>query len=133
MKITVARRVVGGFSVITALLIILGIVSFSNLRSISTATEEVNALALPTLSGSSQLKVSFLNMGRLTSEGYYESELSQLSEKLNAFESSQATFENELHILRKVVDKEQDLKKTLEEAENIYQEYIKNVDAMFDS
>jgi methyl-accepting chemotaxis protein len=133
MKITVARRVVGGFAVITALLIILGIVSLSNLSSINTATEEVNSLALPTVSGSSQLKVSFLNMGRLTSEGYYENELDQLSEKSSAFENSQANFENELRVLSQVVDKEQDLKKTLKETEIIYQEYIKHVGIMFDS
>ncbi|MFT5675200.1 MAG: methyl-accepting chemotaxis protein [Paraglaciecola sp.] len=133
MKITVARRVVGGFAVITALLIILGIVALSNLSSINTATEEVNSLALPTVSGSSYLKVSFLNMGRLTSEGYYESELDKLSEKLNAFEDSQTNFENELKVLSQVVDKEQGLKKTLNEAESIYQEYIKHVGIMFDS
>jgi methyl-accepting chemotaxis protein len=133
MKITVARRVVGGFAVITALLIILGIVALSNLSSINTATEEVNSLALPTVSGSSYLKVSFLNMGRLTSEGYYESELDKLSEKLNAFEDSQTNFENELKVLSQVVGKEQGLKKTLNEAESIYQEYIKHVGIMFDS
>jgi len=133
MKITVATRVVGGFTIITALLIILGLVSIASLKNIDNATEEVNSLAMPTVSGSSQLKVSFLNMGRLTTEAYYEGELSGLSSKLSAFENSQANFENELRILKAVVHQENGLKNTLNEAESIYHQYSENVAGMFTS
>jgi methyl-accepting chemotaxis protein len=133
MKITVATRVVGGFAIITTLLIILGLVSIASLNNINNATEEVNSLAIPTVSGSSQLKVSFLNMGRLTTEAYYVEELSDLSSKLTAFEDSKRNFENELRVLKTVVGKESALKNTLNEAESIYQQYSENVAGMFNS
>jgi methyl-accepting chemotaxis protein len=133
MKITVATRVVGGFAIITALLILLGGVSLSNLSEIDNATEEVNSLALPTVSGSSQLKVSFLNMGRLTTEAYYENDLTELGSKLSSFESSQANFENEMQVLTKVVSRETGLKNTLKEVQDIYAQYVENVGNMFES
>ena len=133
MKITVATRVVGGFTIITLLLVILGVVAVSFLSSIDRATEEVNTLALPTVSGSSQLKVSFLNMGRLTTEAYYEATLSGLADKKAAFESSQSNFDTELRILTSVVSKEQDLRASLIETENIYRQYIENINTLLDS
>ncbi|AGH43085.1 methyl-accepting chemotaxis protein [Paraglaciecola psychrophila] len=133
MKITVATRVVGGFGIITLLLVVLGVVAVSSLSSIDTATEEVNTLALPTVSGSSQLKVSFLNMGRLTTESYYETTLDGLRNKKTAFEDSQTNFDNELRILTSVVSKEPDLRESLIETEEIYRQYIENVNAIFDN
>ena len=133
MKFTVATRVVGGFGIITLLLVILGIVAVFSLSSIDSATEEVNTLALPTVSGSSQLKVSFLNMGRLTTESYYETTLDGLKTKKTAFENSESNFDNELRTLTSVVSKEQDLRESLIETENIYRQYIDNVNAIFDN
>jgi methyl-accepting chemotaxis protein len=133
MKITVATRVVGGFGFITLLLVVLGVVAVSSLSSIDTATEEVNTLALPTVSGSSQLKVSFLNMGRLTTESYYETTLDGLRTKKTAFEDSQTNFDNELRILTSVVSKEPDLRESLIETEEIYRQYIDNVNTIFDN
>lgn len=133
MKITVATRVVGGFAIITLLLVILAGVAVSSLSSIDSATEEVNTLALPTVSGSSQLKVSFLNMGRLTTEAYYETTLDGLNAKKSGFEDSQTNFDNELRTLTSVVSKEQDLRESLIETENIYRQYIENVNAIFDN
>lgn len=131
MKITVATRVVGGFGIITLLLIVLGVVAMFSLSSIDKATEEVNTLALPTVSVSSQLKVSFLNMGRLTTEANYETTLDGLRDKKMSFENSQTNFDNELRVLTGVVRKEQDLRSSLIQTENIYRQYIENVNAIF--
>ena len=133
MKITVATRVVGGFAIITLLLVILGVVAVSSLSSIDSATEEVNTLALPTVSGSSQLKVSFLNMGRLTTEAFYETTLDGLAAKKTAFEDSQTNFDNEIRILTSVVSKEENLRDSLIESESIYRQYIENVNSIFDN
>ncbi|MCF2949706.1 methyl-accepting chemotaxis protein [Paraglaciecola aquimarina] len=133
MKITVAKRVVGGFSIITILLFLLGVVAVSNLNSIDQATEEVNTLALPTVTGSSQLKVSFLNMGRLATEAYYETSLDDVNTKQAAFEASEASFDSEMRTLTSVVSKEKDLRESLVETEEIYRQYIENVAAIFDN
>jgi methyl-accepting chemotaxis protein len=133
MKITVATRVVGGFAIITLLLVVLGAVALSSFSTIDNASEEVNTLALPTVSGSSQLKVSFLNMGRLTTEAFYETTLSGLADKEAAFADSQSNFDNELRVLTRVVSKEKGLRDSLVESENIYSDYIKNINVLFDN
>ena len=133
MKLTVAMRVVGGFAIITSLLIVMGIFSLATLDDIDDATEEVSNLAFPTVSGSSQLKVSFLNMGRLTAEAYYGDGLNSLDEKSEAFNSSQSNFENEFNTLKQVVSQESDLKASLAEVDSIYEDYKVNVLKLFDS
>ena len=95
MKITVATRVIGGFVAISALLIVISVVSLYNLNSIGSATEEVNDVALPTVASSNALKANFLNMGRLTFESYIEENLSELKDKRTAFNSAKDNFESE--------------------------------------
>ena len=133
MKITVAMRVFGGFAFITLLLFVISISSLSNLSSVNSATEEVNKLAIPTLSGSNQLKVNFVNMGRLTFEAYYEKDLSQLQDKLDGFERSSNDFSKQLNTLKGVVNKEAELRNTLNQVESTYNQYLTNVRAMFDA
>jgi len=131
MKMTVAMRVVGGFAIITSLLIVMGIFSLTTLNSIDNATEEVSSLALPTVSGSSQLKVSFLNMGRITTEAYHETNLEALSALLDALTTSQRNFETQFNTLEVVVSQEAGLKNSLAEVDGIYDEYKNNVLSMF--
>ncbi|MEO9946996.1 MAG: methyl-accepting chemotaxis protein [Paraglaciecola sp.] len=131
MKITVATRVVGGFAVITILMFILGVVSYTSLSKIDNATEEVNTLAFPTVSGSKILKIAFLNMSKLTTEALYETESEVLEEKLVAFEDSHQNFEDELRTLSAVVTREPALRKSLVETETIFREYLDNVNTLF--
>ena len=133
MKITVATRVVGGFALITILLFLLGIVAVTNLKSIEHATEQVNTLTIPTVAGSSQLKVSFLNMGRLTTEAFYETDIKELKNKKNSFEKSKANFDNEIRSLTAIVSKDPELRNSLVEVESIYSDYITNVTSIFDN
>ena len=131
MKITVATRVIGGFVAISALLIVVSIVSLVNLNSIGSATEEVNDVALPSVAGSNALKASFLNMGRLTFESYIEEELSGLSEKRNSFNAAQDAFDSEYSQLAQAVSKDAELQGSLNSVRDAYEAYTKNVDAMY--
>ncbi|MDN4503511.1 methyl-accepting chemotaxis protein [Alteromonadaceae bacterium BrNp21-10] len=133
MKITVAMRVFGGFLIITLLLFLISISSLINLSDIETATDEVNSLALPTLSGSNQLKVSFLSMSKLTFEGYYEQNSAELKTKVSKFGDSQDKFEQELNELKSIVAKQAALKNTLQQIEDVYQNYRANVATLFDN
>ncbi|WP_334019108.1 HAMP domain-containing methyl-accepting chemotaxis protein [Alteromonas sp. S015] len=131
MKITVATRVIGGFVAISALLIVISVVSLYNLNSIGSATEEVNDVALPTVAGSNALKASFLNMGRLTFESYIEEDLNGLKEKRTSFNSAKDTFESEYKKLAQAVNDEPELKSTLNTVRESYEAYITNVEAMY--
>lgn len=114
MKITVATRVIGGFVAISALLIVISVVSLYNLNSIGSATEEVNDVALPTVAGSNALKASFLNMGRLTFESYIVEELNGLETKRSEFNSAKESFENEYKQLAHAVENQPELKTYIE-------------------
>jgi methyl-accepting chemotaxis protein len=131
MKITVATRVIGGFVAISALLIVISVVSLYNLNSIGSATEEVNDVALPTVAGSNALKASFLNMGRLTFESYIEEDLNGLKDKRASFNSAKDTFESEYKKLAQSVNNEPELKSTLNTVRESYEAYITNVEAMY--
>ncbi|WP_076012426.1 HAMP domain-containing methyl-accepting chemotaxis protein [Alteromonas abrolhosensis] len=131
MKITVATRVIGGFVAISALLIVISVVSLYNLNSIGSATEEVNDVALPTVAGSNALKASFLNMGRLTFESYIEEDLNGLKDKRSSFNSAKDNFESEYKKLAQAVDNQQELKNTLNTVRESYEAYITNVEAMY--
>jgi len=131
MKITVATRVIGGFVAISALLIVISVVSLYNLNSIGSATEEVNNVALPTVAGSNALKASFLNMGRLTFESYIEEDLNGLKDKRASFNSAKDIFESEYKKLAQAVNNEPELKSTLNTVRESYEAYITNVEAMY--
>lgn len=131
MKLTVATRVIGGFVAISALLIVISVVSLYNLNSIGSATEEVNDVALPTVAGSNALKASFLNMGRLTFESYIEEDLNDLKDKRASFNSAKDTFESEYKKLAQAVSNEPELRNTLNTVRTSYDAYITNVEAMY--
>lgn len=133
MRITVEMRVVGGFVLMTLLLGLVSFMSYRSLDSVSDATEHVNQLAIPTLAGSKQLKVSFVNMGRITFEAYYTQDPSHLENTLNAFKTSQSNFEQELAKLNNVVVEEAELRAAVAEVESIYKSYYANVSDMFNS
>lgn len=131
MNLTVANRVRGGFAIISILMIVIIISSMSSLSSIDSATEEVNQLAIPTLKGSNRLKVSFLTMGRLTLEAYYQEQESELEKNLQSFESNKSDFEKELSRLKTVVSNQAGLSSTLSSVDSLFNQYNENVSNMF--
>ncbi|MGB3726308.1 MAG: methyl-accepting chemotaxis protein [Glaciecola sp.] len=133
MRITVAMRVIGGFSVISLLLIALGISSIWSVGRIGNASEELSTLALPTVAGSSDLKASFLNMGRLTFEGFVSKNKSVVQEKRDAYKQAQDTFDATLSKLRSVVNKQKDLRAAVSTVQEIYDAYSISTDQLFDA
>ena len=81
MKLTVAKRVYGGFLAVTVLLFVIGVSSLVSLNKIGSKSEQLSTIALPTVAGSSDLKASFINMGRLTLEGFISQKESEVVAK----------------------------------------------------
>ncbi|MBF7075084.1 HAMP domain-containing protein [Glaciecola sp. MH2013] len=133
MNLTVAMRVIVGFSVISLLLVMLSGISLYNLSEVEDATSEVSQLALPTVGGSNELKASFLNLGRLTFEGYLTQEESVLGDKNKEFQASTANFYSQLEILRTVVKEQKVLRSALSSVEVVYDSYISNANSVFDN
>ncbi|AXR05437.1 HAMP domain-containing methyl-accepting chemotaxis protein [Salinimonas sediminis] len=131
MKITVAKRIIGGFLTISLLLVVISISSLYNLNSVGSATEEVNQVAIPTLAGSNRLKATFLNMGRLTFEAYIEEDLNGLNEKQAAFEQNKQTFEQTYTRLSQIVTNDAELEQSLSKVKASYDTYVANVENMY--
>ena len=70
MKLTVALRIIGGFGVISLLLLIIGITSYNRLNTISTATTEVNTVSIPALENSAMMKSEFVVMSKLSLQAF---------------------------------------------------------------
>lgn len=65
MNIKVSHRIFGGFTVVIALLIVLGFSSLSNLQSIGTRSNEVSESAIPTLLVVNDLKLGLIQIQNL--------------------------------------------------------------------
>ncbi|MBC3765390.1 methyl-accepting chemotaxis protein [Neptunicella marina] len=132
MKITVAMRVFGGFLLITLFLFAISISSLVSLSSIDSATEEVNSLAMPTVTGSNGLKVDFLTLSKLTFQSYYEKDLAALNEEYDNFQTYEEKFEQRLKKLKQVISGQPKLETTLATVESSYNSYKTNARAMFE-
>lgn len=126
-------RVIGGFTVISLLLFTLGISSIWNVSKIGTASEELSTVALPTVATASDLKASFLNMGRLTFEGFISNEKDTVNKKQEAYLAAQKTFNQNLSRLSNVVSKQQALRESVEKVQGIYEVYSENTAGLFAS
>ena len=71
MRLTVAMRVIGGFSITAVLLLFLGINSVLVLNDISKSTETVNNLSVPAMESSAALQQRFMAMSKTTLLDYY--------------------------------------------------------------
>lgn len=131
MRITVARRIYGGFITIIVLLLVISFSSYYNLNDIQTQTERVNQIAIPAVDGSNELKANFLNMGRLTFEAFFEQSLNGLSTKQQSFTNSKNTFNTELATLERVVADDNELRRALAAVKATFAEYDANVLAMY--
>eukprot|EP00232_Nephroselmis_pyriformis_P020974 CAMPEP_0182867736 /NCGR_PEP_ID=MMETSP0034_2-20130328/8893_1 /TAXON_ID=156128 /ORGANISM="Nephroselmis pyriformis, Strain CCMP717" /LENGTH=540 /DNA_ID=CAMNT_0025000111 /DNA_START=28 /DNA_END=1647 /DNA_ORIENTATION=+ len=133
MNLTVKIRVIGGFAIISFLLVLLSIISLVSLNKIESATQEVSDLALPTVGGSNSLKASFNNMGRLTFEAYVTTQQNELGEKRAAFDTSRQNFNQELSELRSIVSSEKNLKTALSTVETVFDNYSKNAVEVYEN
>ena len=131
MNLTVAMKVIGGFAIISLLLIILGISSLISLTSIDSATDEVSDIAMPTVSLSATLETHFLNMGRLTFEAYISEDVNDLKSKEGDFKNSESQFEATLAKLKKTIENDKQLSPLLSKVDSVYREYQKNAGEMY--
>ncbi|WP_395341301.1 methyl-accepting chemotaxis protein [Ningiella sp. W23] len=131
MKITVAMRVIGGFAVISLLLLLLGFSSMSSLNKVGDASSEVSTLALPTVAGTSNLKAAFLNMGRLAFEGFVSDKEDAVIEKQAMFAQSKENFDATLQELNEIVKKDEQLRSSVAQVSAMYDSYVDTSQKMF--
>lgn len=131
MRITVAHRVIGGFIVISLLLIALGISSIRSVSGIGKVSEELSSVALPTVASSSDLKASFLNMGRLTFEGFISTNNESVIQKQSEYATAKTNFDTIISRLTAVVSKEKELSLSAAGIQSVFDDYNASAQGMF--
>lgn len=131
MNITVAKRIIGGFTTISVLLFIISITSLYNLSSINNASDEVIDLAIPTLVKSDQLKIHLSDVSTLIFRGYYENNEETLSGLKQEFEKIESAFQQELSALKQVVRNEPELKRESNNLDALNQAFFQLVESIF--
>lgn len=133
MNLTVAKKIIGGFTIISLLLIITSLISLSNLNNIHSATLTQSELAIPTLSGSTELANELTKIGNLTLRAYYQTELSPLSENLTSYNELNSSFLDNLKKLKVMVKNEQSLLSNLNKVDSAYSTVQDDIEAVFES
>jgi methyl-accepting chemotaxis protein len=123
MNLTVAVKIIGGFAIISTLLIVISTISLSNLNTISESTQQQNTLAIPTLKASNKLALEISQMSNLTLKGYYQTDLTLLSGDLKNYKELETVFTQQLSELKQIVASEQDLLSNLTQVDQLYSNF----------
>ena len=133
MNLTIAAKIIGGFAIISILLVITSAISLSNLSTINESTQQQNKLAIPTLKGSNILALEISQMSYLTLKGYYQSDLKLLAKELEEYQSIAEQFSNQLSQLKTTVSNENALLSNLTQVDNVYSSFNQSALSLFDN
>ncbi|MGB1262797.1 MAG: methyl-accepting chemotaxis protein [Cognaticolwellia sp.] len=128
MKLTVAMKIIGGFTIISLLLFLTSIISWNSLNTISDATEQQNVLAIPTLKASNKLANELTSIGNLTLRAYYQTALAPLAENKKAFNADKNNFKAQLNKLKSIVENEDNLLTNLMKVDSVYESLTNEID-----
>ncbi|MCA1767506.1 MAG: methyl-accepting chemotaxis protein [Idiomarina sp.] len=103
MKITVAMRVIGGFAIITLLLLIISLSSLFNINSIGSSVDNLNDQAVPALNEVGAAKVDILELGSVQLETFYDRKVSQVDAHRKEFEASRSSLFSSLKELNRLI------------------------------
>ena len=115
------------------MLVITSVSSLFGLSTIQDSTTKVSELAIPTLSGSNQLTVELTQMGKLTLQAYYQTELTALANNKESFNQDNTQFSDALKKLKSVVQSESSLIGNLRKVDDVYSAFTSNVNGVFDN
>ena len=133
MKLTVAMRVIGGFSITSMLLLFLGVISYNVLTTISESTRSVNQISVPAMESSAKLRQQFLVMSKTTLLDYYAKTYEEIERSASTFNNQSRTFEQELALLKSVVADAPELANQLPKLEQAFNQFKGTTASLFDS
>ena len=133
MNLTVAVKIIGGFAIISILLIVISVISLSNLSTVSESTQQQNTLAIPTLRASNKLALKLSQMSNLTLKGYYQVDLTLLAEELKDYKAINVLFTQQLTDVKQVVASENQLLNNLSQVDQLYRKFHNAGTGLFNS
>ncbi|MBZ9612249.1 HAMP domain-containing methyl-accepting chemotaxis protein [Rheinheimera maricola] len=132
MKLTVALRVMGGFGVISLLLLIIGATAYISLNNISTSTAEVNTVSIPALENSAQMQSNFVVMSKLSLQAFNADTLNDIASLRKQFNTEQQRYLQAAEKLVVAVQSNVTLKDAASKAELAYNNFTPVTTQLFE-
>lgn len=132
MRLTVAARVIGGFAIITLLLLIISLSSFFSLKSIGNSSEEVNNVAIPSLIGVANLQTELLLLSSNQLEAFHSHDDSEVTSLQNDYRRAAANVERQLTELKNIFNTEEQSQAVNAVSQDV-QQFIAQVSTIFDN
>ncbi|MDX1391135.1 MAG: MCP four helix bundle domain-containing protein, partial [Rheinheimera sp.] len=124
MKLTVALRIIGGFGIISLLLLVIGLAAYGSLNNISSSTAEVNQVSIPALENSAQMQSEFVLMSKLSLQAFNATSLSEIAEFRQKFAQEQRRYKEASEHLATAVKNEPTLKSAAQTVDKAYSAFI---------
>ena len=115
MKLTVATRIIGGFSLIVVLLLINGGLTLDNLHAIEVRSRTASQLTLPALQNSNKLQAQLLSLEKNLLLAYFGEQPAVLDAAINEFDQASRAFDEDLASLNRLVADDQPLRAAVAE------------------
>ncbi|EKE87472.1 methyl-accepting chemotaxis protein [Idiomarina xiamenensis] len=100
MKITVAMRVIGGFAIITLLLLVISLSSLFSINGIGDSSDRVNTMAVPALNAVANVKTDVLELSNIELATYHDTTMAEVDAHYAKFEESHGTMMSSLNELK---------------------------------
>ncbi|WP_028765854.1 methyl-accepting chemotaxis protein [Shewanella fidelis] len=120
MKLNVATRVIGGFTVVTLLLLVLGAASWFTNNQLKASTQVLQQLSLPALESSSQLTQTISQQEKLVLVAYHSPDITEMPQVNAQFSSASKVFNNELNKLSTLVSNNDDFTSVINKLKSHY-------------
>ncbi|QBG36938.1 HAMP domain-containing methyl-accepting chemotaxis protein [Litorilituus sediminis] len=133
MNLTVARKIIGGFTIISLLLVITSVFSYKNFSTINDSTSQQNELAIPTLKASNKLAIEISQLSKLALKGYYQSDLTKLAQELAEYKRIEQMFSKELAQLKTIVAQENNLLSNLKRVDSEFKVFNESSLGVFEN
>ncbi|GAB58872.1 methyl-accepting chemotaxis protein [Rheinheimera nanhaiensis] len=131
MKLTVALRIIGGFGIISLLLLLIGTTAYISLNTISSSTAEVNQVSIPALENSAQMQSEFVIMSKLSLQAFNATELDEVAQLLQQFSTEQQRYQQASTQLARAVQDNAQLKSAAAEVAKSYDAFTPVSSALF--
>jgi methyl-accepting chemotaxis protein len=123
MKITVATRVIGGFGIVTLLLIVLGAVSLATNKSAKDSTTMMQQLSIPALESTSHLSETLSEQQRQLLVAFHTTQAAQVPTVRGVFTTQTKSFQSQFSKLSDVVSEQNNLSNTLSRLQSTYSRF----------
>jgi methyl-accepting chemotaxis protein len=132
MNLTVKLRVVGGFGIISLLLLIIGLTAYSSLNDINTSTAEVNQVSIPALENSAQMQSEFVLMSKVSLQAFNATSLVEIANLRKRFNAEQLGYQQASERLQTAVQNADTLRTAAEEVNKAYRNFTPVTNRLFE-